>query len=319
MGILQKAVETYDAMAGRVGIVYEDENEPLAPVSHIMKQPQIRITLKQDGTFDTAQALDKNAPKIIIPATEGSAGRTSKAAAERPHPLCDDLRYLLPKNQVEYQHYVSQLSDWANSQYTHPKLNAILRYVQGGTILADLKRAGIVPKEKDRVCWVVNGLGEELNGPCWTDRELMRAFINYSASKRVDVSPALCMVSGAMEAPAKQHLKGIIDKHGNAKLISSKSSNNNVFTYQGRFSEDWQALTVSYTASQKAHNALRWLIVNQGVPVGDRTFLCWNPQGIPVPKVTGPMGRRGGGTVPWPRGTVAALSGGVQARQAQRA
>lgn len=36
MGLLQKACETYDAMAGRVGIMYEKEKEPLAPISHMM-------------------------------------------------------------------------------------------------------------------------------------------------------------------------------------------------------------------------------------------------------------------------------------------
>lgn len=293
MGLLQKAVETYDAMVGRVGIVYENEKEPLAPISHIMTRPQIKITLDQDGNFVTAQVLNKDTPKIIIPATEGSAGRTVKAA-ELPHPLCDYLRYLLPQNQVEYQHYISQLSDWTNSPFTHPKLNAVLHYVQGETILADLSQTGIAAEEKAMVCWEVNGLGEKINGPCWTDRTLMNAFIDYCREKRAGTSPVLCMVSGDLEIPAGQHPKGIIPINGNAKLISANDSSG--FTYRGRFDEAEQAATVSYTASQKAHNALRWLVANQSVPFGGRTFLCWNPQGIQIPKVTGPMGRKGGGT-----------------------
>lgn len=293
MGLLQKAVETYDAMVGRVGIVYENEREPLAPISHIMARPQIKITLDQDGNFVTAQALDKDTPKIIIPATVESAGRTVKAA-ELPHPLCDYLRYLLPQNQVEYQHYISQLFDWTNSPFTHPKLHAVLHYAQGGTILADLSQTGIAAEEKAMVCWEVNGLGEKINGPCWTDRTLMNAFIDYCREKRAGTSPVLCMVSGDLEIPAGQHPKGIIPINGNAKLISANDSSG--FTYRGRFDEAEQAATVSYTASQKAHNALRWLVANQSVPFGGRTFLCWNPQGIQIPKVTGPMGRKGGGT-----------------------
>ena len=292
MGLLQKAVETYDAMADRAGVVYENEKEPLAPISHIMKQPQIKITLDQNGNFVTAQALDKDTPKIIIPATEESAGRTSKKAAALPHPLCDYLRYLLPQNQVEYQHYISQLSDWTNSPFTHPKLHAVLHYVQGGTILADLSQAGIAVEEKAMVCWEVNGLGEKLNGPCWTDRTLMNAYTDYIAAKQANTSPVLCMVSGEMEVPAGQHPKGVVPINGNAKLISTNDSSG--FTYRGRFDEAEQAATVSYTASQKAHNALRWLVANQSVPFGGRTFLCWNPQGIQIPKVTGPMGRKSG-------------------------
>ena len=156
MGLLQKACETYDAMAGRVGIMYEKEKEPLAPISHMMARPQIKITLDQNGNFITAQALEKDVPKIIIPATEESAGRTVKAA-ELPHPLCDYLRYLLPQNQVEYSNYVSQLSAWVNSPFSHPKLHAILNYVQDRTILADLSQAGITAEEKAMVCWEVNG------------------------------------------------------------------------------------------------------------------------------------------------------------------
>ncbi len=99
MGLLQKAVETYDAMAHRAGIQQDGEREPLAPISHIMARAQIEITLNQDGIFLSARAVDKDAPKIIIPATEESAGRTVKAA-ELPHPLCDYLRYLLPYNRT---------------------------------------------------------------------------------------------------------------------------------------------------------------------------------------------------------------------------
>lgn len=291
MGLLKKAVETYDVMAGRVGIVYENEKEPLAPISHMMARPQIKITLDQDGSFVTAQALDKDTPKIIIPATEESAGRTVKAA-ELPHPLCDYLRYLLPQNQAEYQHYTAQLSDWTSSPFTHPKLRAVLNYVQSGTIWADLSQAGIAAEEKAMVCWVVNGLGEALNGPCWTDRALMNAFVDYTAAKQANIPPTLCMVSGEMEVPAGQHPKGIIPINGNAKLISANDSNG--FTYRGRFNDVAQAATVGYAASQKAHNALRWLVANQSVSFGGRTFLCWNPQGIPIPKVTGPMGRKSG-------------------------
>ena len=44
-----------------------------------------------------------------------------------------------------------------------------------------------------------------------------------------------------------------------------------------------QALTVGNEASQKMHNALRWLAAEQGVKIGGRAFLCWNPQGAKFP------------------------------------
>ena len=119
MGLLQKAVETYDAMASRAGIVHEDEKEPLAPISHIMARAHVEITLDQDGGFISAQAVDKEAPKIIIPVTEESAGRTSAPCA---HPLCDQLGYVSPYNEKKHTLYVDALSNWANSESTHPKL-----------------------------------------------------------------------------------------------------------------------------------------------------------------------------------------------------
>lgn len=298
MGLLQKACETYDAMSHRAGIVYEKE-EPLAPVSHIMTRAQIEITLDQDGGLVSARAVGKDEPKIIIPVTEESAGRTSAPCA---HPLCDQLGYVSPHNPQKHSLYLDALTDWTCSEHTHPKLKPILDYVRSGTILTDLSKTEIIQltpeggpeNEKLLVRWVVVGLGEGSNGPCWEDQALMKAFIDYSASRRKDTPPALCMVSGEMDALASQHPKGVVPLNGNAKLISANDTSG--FTYRGRFSEDWQAATVSYTSSQKAHNALRWLVANQSVPFGGRTFLCWNPQGIQLPKVTGAMGRRGGGS-----------------------
>ncbi len=297
MGLLQKAVETYDAMAHRAGIVYAGEKEPLAPIGHIMARAQIEITLDQDGRFVSARAMGKDAPKIIIPATEESAGRTSAPCA---HPLCDQLGYVSPHDEKKYALYMNALSHWANSEYTHPKLQPILAYVRGGTILSDLSHAELIAltpeggpeDEKLMICWVVNGLGEALNGPCWEDRALMDAFVNYSAAKRRNTSPSLCMITGLMDAPANQHPKGIIPINGNAKLISANDSSG--FTYRGRFDDAAQAATVGYAASQKAHSALRWLVANQSAPFGGRTFLCWSPQGVQIPKVTGPMGRKSG-------------------------
>lgn len=78
MGLLQKAMETYDAMEGLAG-VYEEGKEPPAPVGHMVTRAQIEITITADGHFTAARAADKE-QKIIIPVTEDSAGRTSVPA-----------------------------------------------------------------------------------------------------------------------------------------------------------------------------------------------------------------------------------------------
>lgn len=283
MGLFQRACETFDCMekAGYVGKQREG-HEILAPISHILTRAHIEITLNGEGQFSGAEAVDKKAPKIVIPVTEDSGGRTSKPCA---HPLCDMLAYVSPYHEEKYTLYVQQLTDWSESQYTHPKLLPILTYVKSGTILSDLEQEGIIKldttgkpeKEKLMVCWRLIGMGEQ-NGPCWTDVSLFQSFIDYYNSKQ-NTSKELCMITGEVTTSAKQHPKGMIPINGNAKLISANDSNG--FTYRGRFSEDWQAETISYAASQKAHNALRWIAAEQGVQVvfGGRTFLCWTPQG----------------------------------------
>ena len=140
MGLLQKAVETYHAHRDFVGIEIQ-EHQVLLPVSHILVRADLEITLEPDGTFSSARLVDKSEPKIPIPATEESAGRTSGACA---HPLCDQLCYLAPCSEEKRHLYVDQLAAWANSPYSHPMLQPILTYVQGGTILADLAKIGLI-------------------------------------------------------------------------------------------------------------------------------------------------------------------------------
>lgn len=296
MGLLQKACETYDHYSARAGVA-ETGHETLAPISHIITSAQLEITLNEAGSFVSASAVDKSEPKIIIPVTEDSGGRTSSPC---PHPLCDQLSYLAPYDAKKNKMYIEQLSDWAASEYTHPKLNPILTYVKGGTILQDLLRAGLIKldkkgrpeKEKLMVRWRVLSGVVDVPDACWQDQTLFQSFIRYYRSKQQDGEAALCMIEGTYTTSAKQHPKGIIPINGNAKLISANDKSG--FTYRGRFTEDWQAGTVSYEASQKAHNALRWIAAEQGYQVvfGGRTFLCWNPHGIRFPNAVGPF-RRG--------------------------
>ena len=140
MGLLQKAVETYDCHLDYASKNREGQSR-MAPVGHIVTRAELEITLDAEGRFVNAASVDKSEPKIIIPATESSAGRTSAPCA---HPLCDQIGYLIPANEKKFRLYVDQLSAWEASAYTHPKLTAVLNYVKGETILTDLLRCGLV-------------------------------------------------------------------------------------------------------------------------------------------------------------------------------
>lgn len=290
MGLIQTAAETYETLQQKYAGEVAEGKTTLAPVAHILTSAQIEISLDQEGNFVSAALLDKSEPKIVIPVTEESAGRTSSPCA---HPLCDQLVYIAGYNQTKHTLYEEQLKEWTESPYSHPALKPILKYVQGKTILQDLGERGLIKissdgvpeNEKMLVRWRV--IFPDKTVESWRDKKLFEAFIHYYENKKTSESTDICMISGENLPVATQHPKGIISISGNAKLISANDTSG--FTYRGRFENDTQALTISYEMSQKAHNALRWLAADQGIRVvfGGRTFLCWNPHGIEVCNPTG--------------------------------
>ena len=145
MGLLQRAVETYEANTDKVG-EYMEGQSPLAPIGHILTNANIEITLDKDGNFVGARKVEKTEPKILIPVTEESGGRTSGPAA---HPLCEKLKYVAPKNKKAHELYLGLLGDWKESSHSHPFLGAILTYLQGGEIIDDLAGAGLASEDKD--------------------------------------------------------------------------------------------------------------------------------------------------------------------------
>lgn len=287
MGLFQKAVETYDNMKSLAGAESEERKAALAPIGFITTGVQIEITVTEDGEFSGAEQIfdisedskgksQKSEKKIIIPVTEKSLKRTNTAATS-PHPLCDKLMYMCPENKESYEAYLEQLQDWCDSEFACPKIKAILKYVKKGTIQADIASVGKIKVKKDTfVCWRVLSTDCAEPEEVWKSRSVIDSYINYYQSK-IDASPekALCYVSGELIMPADKHPGGVVS--GMAKLISSNDKKN--FTYKGRFSDDSEALTVGFISSQKAHNALKWVVSNDGFRYGNRMFVCWNPKG----------------------------------------
>lgn len=295
MGLFQRALETFEANLDIVGVEREG-HQTLAPVGHMLTRAQVEIVIDAEGSFVSARAVGKNEGKIPIPVTEASSGRTNNLCA---HPLCEQLGYVASADEKKHSLYLTQLRAWAASDCTNPFLMAILRYVEKNSILQDLTRCAVIEPnkkssrtdiEKMMVRWRVMGLGLILDG-CWQQPSLFASFQRWYAGLRTDGAPTLCMVSGQCLPAARQHPKGVIAQKGNAKLISANDKRG--FTFRGRFTEDIQALSVSYEASQKAHNALHWLAAEQGARAlfGERLFLCWIPQGLDICHAAGPFAR----------------------------
>jgi CRISPR-associated protein Csd1 len=190
----------------------------------------------------------------------------------------------------------------------HPKLNAILRYVERRQVAGDLVREQILAVDPEGkllkewsgdkasapaifraiqtgqapeaafVRWRVEG-DTEASGT-WEDDALVSAWMAYyqqNQSKR-----GYCMVTGQERSLAVQHPAKLRHGGDKAKLISSNDTNG--YTFRGKFLDADEAVTVAFEVTQKAHNALRWLIQNdQAYRSGDPAVVSWAVSGKPLP------------------------------------
>jgi len=313
MSWIQKLYDTYETCKG----LELSGAAVLLPVSHAFQQAHIEVTLDIRGQFESARTIGK--VETAIPATEASAGRVG--IRPPPHPLCDKVQYCAgdyasyggakPAFFAEYQ---TLLSDWCQSPYSHAKARAVLAYIQKSRLVADLiqervlhvgadgklltrwpENSGTAPeifkvltaKAGDRdqgdalVRWQVREPGNA-RSEVWLDQSLQEAWAKFDASTKV--LKGLCMVTGeAGSSLAESHPKRLRHAGDGAKIISANDSSG--FTFRGRFTDDTglQASGVGYQVTQKAHNALRWLIQRQSYRNGDQVVVSWAVGGNSIP------------------------------------
>ena len=256
----------------------------LLPVSHSTANAQIEVTLKQDGSFESARALSKEEGlNTIIPVTEDSGGRTSGVCAM---PLADKLIYLCgdyhaytgKNNLPHYGAYLEQLGRWHDSPYTHPSVDAVYAYISQGTLMKDLIDSHVLTPdestgklaEKVMLAGIAQAdafvrfrvWGGE-TPETWLDKSLYRCFTAWNGSESDE--NGLCYATGETAPLTYKHPSKIRNTGDKAKLISANDESG--FTYRGRFQDKNEAIAVSYDFSQKMHNALRWLIQRQGISV----------------------------------------------------
>ena len=105
----------------------------------------------------------------------------------------------------------------------------------------------------------------------WKNQELYKNYSDYYGQKLGDKK--LCYATGRIEPCSEKHPSKIRNSGDKAKLISGNDESG--FTYRGRFVSKEEAAAVGYDASQKAHNALRWLIQKQGYTRDGSAIVCW--------------------------------------------
>jgi len=225
MNWVQSLYETYEQCAAKELVGYvSGTKRPLLPICHITIQAHIEVVIDGCGNFRRAQLVSKDDAVTIIPATESSASRSG--SKPECHPLCDKLQYLAGDfvryggtvtsgfqrdPSKPYQNFVKLLSDW-QSKCRHPKVSAILKYIQKGTLMDDLVKEGVlrvddhqrllakIEPEKRRgtifdilsdqsdavVRWVVEIQGDT-ESRVWRDTTVWKSWIKYYLRYRLKV------------------------------------------------------------------------------------------------------------------------------------
>jgi CRISPR-associated protein Csd1 len=264
MSWMQNLCDTYDACVDAVGICGESQATMLLPLGHLLTELDAIVHLTNDGTFQRAEKLKssaKNKTLICVPCTDESEARSGTKAIDFPHPLFDQIKYFSTQN------YLDNLRKWMNYLEDNPKYSlayqavyAVYHYILKGTLLKDLESFHITVKDDMFTGFCVT-LDQSLEDRLWRMSELWKAWADYYWAEDIAKRETkdICYITGFDNSSyTEKHPKSINRSSGNAKLITGNDSKN--YTFRGRFEEPSQAVTVSYEASQKAHQALRWLI-----------------------------------------------------------
>lgn len=318
MSWLLHLYETYEANLDQVGktVKKRDREYTLLPVSHTTQNAHIEVTVDEDGDFLEARVLDKES--TLIPCTEESASRSGSKVA--PYPLHDKLSYVAGdfvkyggqiKNpdEVPFDKYIRNLEEWANSPYATEKLKCIYTYLRKRRLIEDLVAAKIIKLDENQQLiekWDekytakygdkppifssgaaetssafirFNVLTPDSPAEVWKDPAMFESFTAFYNQKLGETD--VCFVTGEMRPSTERHANKIRHAADKAKLISA--NDNSGFTFRGRFKTSKEAVSISYEVSQKAHNALKWLIYCQGKTIDERVFLVWGNDNDPVP------------------------------------
>ena len=302
--------ELYEIYRQHCGRNTADEGEILLPVSHSTANAQIELTINEQGEFVTARTIEKSDAVTVIPVTEDSGARANGIS---PMPYADKLLYIAGDYGIYaegkradttkyFEAYMNQLARWRESEYTHPAVHALFVYLEQKTLMRDLVGCGVLKTDeatgKLLAKTKIAGIAQEdsfvrirveyhslenmdLISMTWKDRSLYDSFISFNSSIMGNVQ--LCYALGKELPATYKHPSKVRNAGDKAKLISSNDESG--FTYRGRFSGKEEAISVSYEFSQKMHNALKWLIQKQGIPLDSLTLIPWASalQEIPSP------------------------------------
>jgi CRISPR-associated protein Csd1 len=304
--------DTYENCKDEIGKEQANEKTPLLPISHSTQNAHLEVTLDKDGNFSKGEVVDIKDKVTIIPCTENSSSRSGSAVF--PHPLCDKLQYVAGdytnfggvKGDEFYTKYIEQLENWCGSPYSNKKAIAILSYLKKKTLISDLVKNKVLfcdandkllkkwDGDKNHVPKIFKVLNSEQSEAfvrfkvqiapdkedrVWLDKNVWDSYIAYYLSGQSNTD--LCYIQGVKIPCSEKHPSKIRNTADKGKLISANDANG--FTYRGRLSEKSQVVSVGYETSQKAHNALKWLIDKQGYKNGNQVIIAWGSKNEHLP------------------------------------
>lgn len=274
------------------------EDVILLPPYHTTQKATVTVRLSPNGDFLGAEKIAKDDAITVIPATEESAARTSGVAA---HPLCDKLDYLAGNyndfapafdklSEEKHLLYLNGIRDWAESEHSHEKVQAVYEYIKEERIITDLINSGVLETDSDgkipdiKQAFVRFSVEAEWSddappSECWLDPTLRSSYIEFVES-RAD-NKDISYLTGEVVPISYLQPKKIRNDGDGTKLISSNDSEG--FTFRGRFSTANEAFAIGYEESQKIHNALKWIIRKQGSNFGGLYIVVWESAMNPLP------------------------------------
>ncbi len=304
MNWIAELYDLYEKNKSQAGRQME-EGTILLPLYHTTVAAQITVEIDGEGNFLGAETVPEEDKLTLIPVTEESASRTANPT---PHPLCDNLEYLAgdyesyatgKKCGEKHALYMEKLERWVHSPFSHPKAEAVYRYLLNNTLMGDLLACGVLQAEEDgRITekrklqivpqtkafvrfriedgrmmdrTILTDESGTYTDKCWKDGTLQKSYIDYCAAGQEQAG--LSYLTGRRMPVSYLQPKKIRNEGDGAKLISSNDSEN--FTYKGRFATKEEAFAIGYEDSQKVHNALKWILRKQGGNYDSLYFVTW--------------------------------------------
>ena len=291
MTLMNALLETYDfALENNLvdNFKLSIDGQSLIPIYHSNKRNKdndiFELTIDNKSNAISGRFLDED-EIIIFPITEDSITRSGSKIA--PHAISDELSYLSkeiqPQKNEVYMAGVQELLEYEENNNCE-SFRIIGNYIIKNRILDDFLKNYLgatdyqiddkfalkfnIQNDKDKIVekslnlnkvFITFKLSKEFVGDVSLTRDvnLHNFYLGFVRNKNKQSDNVLyCDLTGKFDYCVERH-RGVI---GNAKMISIS---NNDETYYGRFKNGSDIYRVSYEASQKVHNMLKYLLENK--------------------------------------------------------